>query len=512
MTKAIVYARVSTDDQADKGFSLAAQVEAGRKYAEAHAMTVSQELIDDGVSGAMAFSERPAGATAWALLRSGKAQALIVQNVDRLSRDVVDLLVTIRALLRAGVEVHCLDLGRVTSEYDIMLVIRGWQGSDERQKINRRTMSGKREKLAQGMVIGGTLPYGYTHLRDAQGRIVNFVEQKEQAAVVRLIFQWYTVGDNDCEPLSVYEITTHLRENGIPTKFGGGWQMSTVSRILHNPVYKGEWHYNAKANGDAPQRTFVVSVPALVSAEVWDVAQAQLERNKLKATRNAKRDYLLRGIIKCGCGYAMAGVAKKNKGGVYRYYRCGSRVVFKDEKQCQLAIRADHIEAATWAALRDRIKNSDTYEADLREAQRLEDEEREPKTIELEAVLAMMAEGEAEAVKLAKTLEALTEKQRKGIVGRTLQDKVDALDERYNDLAARRDKLEAELANRHFTDELIQYQLDFAADLRDGIENATNADKRFMLDTFDARVTVTDGKPKLSLQMPKEVLIDLHLP
>ena len=50
------------------------------------------------------------------MLRQHQADALVVQNVDRLSRDVVDLLVTIRELLRAGVEVHCLDLGRVTSE------------------------------------------------------------------------------------------------------------------------------------------------------------------------------------------------------------------------------------------------------------------------------------------------------------------------------------------------------------------------------------------------------------
>ena len=231
MTKrAIVYARVSTDDQAEKGFSLSAQIEAGRKYAEVHGFVVSNELVDDGVSGAMAFSERPAGTTAWTLLRTGEANVLIVQNVDRLSRDVVDLLVTIRALLRAGVEVHCLDLGRVTSEYDIMLVIRGWQGSDERAKIRERSIRGKRAKASQGMVVAvGKPPYGYEHLRDDKGRVVNFSINEEQAAIVRLIFELYTRGDDDRKSYSLYVI--------LPRK--SGHEDKLQARSVYNTTLEG---------------------------------------------------------------------------------------------------------------------------------------------------------------------------------------------------------------------------------------------------------------------------------
>lgn len=520
---AIVYARVSTDDQADKGFSLSAQVDAGRKYAEAHGMTVSHELIDDGVSGAMAFSERPAGTTAWALLRSGKAHALIVQNVDRLSRDVVDLLVTIRALLRVGVEVHCLDLGRVTSEYDIMLVIRGWQGSDERQKIKERSMRGKREKLAQGLIVAGRVTYGYNHLHDEKGRLVNFEINEDQAAVVRLIFQWYTKGDGDGAPLTQRTIAVRLSEAGIQAPHPTGsrrqkeshiWSISTIRRILLLETYKGEYIYRHN-KGKENEEVFKVAVPAIVDAVTWEAAQVQRERNQGKARRNAKHyDYLLSGMVICGeCGTKMYG-ASSNKDTAF-FYRCAAMSKhFKglEKRVCYAKmIRAEVLEAATWAALRDRIKNSKTYEADLREAQRREDEEREPKTAELDAVLAMMAEAEAEAATLGETLQALTEKQRKGIVGKSLQDKIDALDTRYNDLMTRRDVLQAVLANRHFTEEAIQRQLEFAGNLRDGIDNATNAEKRAMLDTFKARVTVTDGKAKLALWMPKEVIIELSL-
>ncbi len=516
MTKrAIVYARVSTDEQAENGFSLVAQVEAGGKYAETLGFTVAFELKDEGVSGAIAFSERPASAKAWALLHDGKAEALIVQNVDRLSRDVVDLLVTIRALLRAGVEVHCLDLGRVTSEYDIMLVIRGWQGSDERQKIKERFMRGKREKLKQGMVIAGHLPYGYVHLRNEKGQVVNLAVNEDQAAVVRLIFEWYTVGDDSGKLLSIRGIAMRLKESGIPTAKAGSdsWATTIVRRILRNPTYKGEWHYNAGADAGTQEQTFVIAVPAIVDAATWEKVQVQLERNKLKAKRNGKHDYLLTGIIKCGCGRSMHGhYIQSGQDKSFFYYVCSDAAMRKDERQCnEKYIRADHLDAATWLALRDRLEHSDTLKADMLEAQRREDEEREPKTAELGAVLAMMREAEGDAVTLAKTLNSLTDEQRKGIVGRSLQNDVDAVNARYDQLTARRDKLEAELANRRVTAEAIAQTIAYTEGARVGLDHATNEDKRFMLDTFNARVTVTDGKPVLSLWMPDEVLIELQL-
>ncbi len=520
---AIVYARVSTDDQADKGFSLAAQVDAGRKYADARGMTVTQELIDDGVSGATAFSERPAGATAWALLRSDKAHALIVQNVDRLSRDVVDLLVTIRALLRAGVEVHCLDLGRVTSEYDIMLVIRGWQGSDERQKINRRMMGGKRQKASEGMVICTSRPpYGYDYERDEKGRVVNFTINEEKAAIVRLIFRLYTEGDGKIGPLSLRGVGRRLTESGIAlpwaTRAGRiGWTATTVTRILQNRAYRGEWQYTAKASGDLPEETFTIAIPAIVDAATWDAAQVQMERNIRKSKRNGKREYLLTGIVQCGCGHTMTGYATidKKTDKEYRYYHCcGRKARYSgiEEQQCsEKTVRADTLEAAAWDVILDRIKNAATLEADLREAQRREDAEREPKTAELDAVLAMMVEAEIEADKLALSFTRLSERdQADGAVGRALQKQIREVDERHKALVARREVLEAELSHRRFTEEAIQRQLDFVARLRAGVENATNEDKRGMLDTLDAQVFVKDGEAQLEYHLNEKVLIELQ--
>jgi site-specific DNA recombinase len=470
MTKrAIVYARVSTDDQAEKGFSLSAQIEAGRKYARVHGFVVTHELIDDGVSGAMAFSERPAGATAWTLLRTGEANVLIVQNVDRLSRDVVNLLVTIRELLRSRAEVHCLDLGRVKSEYDIMLVIRGWQGSDERAKIQERSIRGKRAKLEQGMIVAnGRPPYGYDYLRDDKGRVLSFSVNEEQAKVVRLMYQLYTRGDDDIGAYSLFAVAKHLSAAGIavphPTtsrrkREAHIWSTCVVGHILQSPVYRGEYRYTVDHEAQ-----FAIKVPAIVDDATWQLAQLQRERNRRKAARNSKREYLLTGLVKCECGRGMSGRTTSQRSATtrdYRYYYCGSLVAhfdFERVKKCKTGnIDADRLEGAVWEFYANLLRNPEVFEAKLREAQQLELEEQGPKRAELDAVNAFILEAEEEATQLATALIKST-----GVVEQVLQDKIAAIDERYKALTTRRDELMAVLSNRRLTDRAVTAVLQFA--------------------------------------------------
>jgi len=136
--RAILYARVSSEEQADKGYSLPTQLDACRRYAERLGISVVAEMTED-YSGATAIAERPTGKRLVSMLKRGEANTLIAYQVDRLSRDIVDLLASVRDWIRAGVEIHACDIGRIESELDIVLVIKGWQGSDERKKIIERT-------------------------------------------------------------------------------------------------------------------------------------------------------------------------------------------------------------------------------------------------------------------------------------------------------------------------------------------------------------------------------------
>jgi site-specific DNA recombinase len=107
--RAVLYARVSTDDQADKGYSLPSQIELCRKYAERLGFVVVAELVEDH-SGATPIAERPEGKKMTAMVKSRQADAVVAYQVDRLSRDIVDLLATVRIWIRAGIEVHACDI------------------------------------------------------------------------------------------------------------------------------------------------------------------------------------------------------------------------------------------------------------------------------------------------------------------------------------------------------------------------------------------------------------------
>jgi len=119
MTKqAAIYARVSTDDQAERGYSLPSQIEACKQFATQKGLNVVSVYNDD-ISGAMPISARPEGEQLQEAINTRLINTVIVYCVDRLSRDIVDLLTTVRDWLRAGIAIYCLDIGQITSELDI---------------------------------------------------------------------------------------------------------------------------------------------------------------------------------------------------------------------------------------------------------------------------------------------------------------------------------------------------------------------------------------------------------
>ncbi len=189
-------------------------------------------------------------------------------------------------------------------------------------KLIERTSRGKMSKAKKGKVVGsGHPPYGYDF--SDNGLIIN----EEQARIVRLIYLAYVA-----ERRTVRGIALRLSEMGIeqpvtrwrrderPTL----WSHSSVHKILSNSVYKGEWYYGkvtgqSGVGGARPKRDQVrVEVPAIIDGEVWDAAKRILEQNSEIASRNRKRDYLLSGMVRCGCGYAMT--ANTHRG--VSFYKC----------------------------------------------------------------------------------------------------------------------------------------------------------------------------------------------
>lgn len=518
--RAVIYARVSTDDQADKGYSLPSQLELCRKYVQQLGYTVVVELTED-YTGGIPIAERPTGKQLAAMVKTRQIDAVIVYQVDRLSRDIVNLLATVQMWLRAGIEIHTCDIGKIESELDIVLVIKGWQGSDERKKIIERTMRGRNGKAQSGKVVGGGRPpYGYRFIKDTNGIVMGLEIYEEEGRIVRLIYRWYVYGDEAGAPLSIYEITRKLSEMRIITagetrrnkrkRPSGMWASSQVITMLTNETYAGVWHFrkrignrNRKEDLRPLEEQIAVSVPAIIERDLWEQAQARRERNKRMARRNAKYDYLLRCIIRCGCGRAMTGRFM----GRYRYYHCcwrSSHIVNVEDNPCkEKYVRADWVESLAFDYVKNLFVDPVNFERRLRIAQQKELAEFSPKRDELEAITANILQTERQAEELGR---ALTRADPDGIVAKSLKKQEEEINARHKEQIQRRDKLTEELGARRLTDERIARALSLRERVARGMENPTAEDKRQVFEMLGLTVTVTNGEAKFDCLVPEEAL------
>ncbi len=130
-------------------------------------------------------------------------------------------------------------------------------------------------------------------------------------------------------------------------------------------LHAGTWRYGRRIGGGglkgrrAVERQITVSVPSIIDRATWEQAQAQRQRNPELAKRNAKRDYLLRGFIKCACGRSMSGCYDaRPELTTHRRYRCVSIYYRKRGEVChEKSIDADLAEAIVWECIRRKFEH-----------------------------------------------------------------------------------------------------------------------------------------------------------
>jgi len=503
--RAAIYSRVSTDDQAERGYSLPSQIEACQNFADQKGFEIVSVYQDD-ISGAKPITARPDGYEMQGAIEAGQIQAVIMYQVDRLSRDIVDLLATVRGWLRAGVEIYSLDVGQITSELDIVLVIKGWQGGDERQKIRERTMRGKNAKAQAGKVVGeGTPPFGYTYL---DGEL--FIEES-QAKIVRMIFDWYVSGNEKGGIMSLISIAKRLTEMGIPTpakskgmnwrsdKYGI-WHFATVNWIISSETYCGVLHYGrrvsqgSKIKNRSKDEHTLINVPAIVTREVWELAQARKIHNSKVGRRRMKREYLLRGMVYCSCGRRMVGTQAR--------YICTKRNDYFGEHKCrQRQIPTQVIESVTWEYIIGLITDPLQFEHNLRQAQAQEAETMQPKQKELEHIIALLRDTETEAEDIAQAA-----CKAKGIIAAKLEQQADEVNRRYQALMAHKVELE-EALDSELTNQSVDNLLQFRETVAIGLLNPSLEEKRLWLELLQVTVTVKDFTAVVSCRLSADPLI-----
>ena len=379
LVRAAIYARVSTADQ-EKKETIKPQVAALREFALRWDMEITDEYLDDGISGTLALDKRPEGFRMMQDAADGKFSVILFYKSDRMARNLSYLLDTIKYFDSVNVSMN-----NLTEPFDtstpmgtMVLQILGSFAQMERSMILERTTAGRNRKAQEGIWSGGIVPYGFK--LDAEGKLIpNCTPRKgydfSETDIIQRIFQW--VGN---EKGSAIGTAKRLNEEGIPmwrkyqsrkkaqiepvyrsTKTGT-WMSATVNAMIRAPIYKGVHIYN----GDIERE-----VTALVDEDIWDRAQAQLASNRNLSERG-NRKYLLRGFITCSdCGAAYWGMYRS-----HRYYRCSSQ--FSSNKastgtSCDAKmIPADAVEQEVWDYLKIFAKNPGDVLEELRTNMALE--------------------------------------------------------------------------------------------------------------------------------------------
>src|SRR5690606_17479331 len=230
------YIRVSTQDQAKKGYSLPEQREqAQRKAAQLGYCPQCLVIYEDVHTGSE--MERPAFEALRNAVREGRHDTVICLCPDRLGRNTVGMLLAYEELKAFNVRVEYvqIDVDGDTPEGNLFLQISAVFSEYERRKIISRIRAGKERKVK----VARRLPH---HVR-----LYGYVFDKEtdllqvhpgEAAVVRQVFQWAARGDGGGPPLNAGEIAERLDAMGVPRSDGGrGWYPSTILRMLRRDVY-----------------------------------------------------------------------------------------------------------------------------------------------------------------------------------------------------------------------------------------------------------------------------------
>gem|GEM_PF-421398 len=518
--KALLYLRVSTDEQKENGYGLTSQFYEcieydgrlgyeivgeksykleGGKLVESSDKDATPVYIEE-YSGFSPFGDRPVGKAVMAMLKNRQADAIIVARVDRIARDSLEARIAARIWIKAGIELHTASKGRITDDNDIVFLVETWQGQEDYTKIVKNLRDGRNSKVRGGKVLGtNRAPYGYQFVQDKNNDTVGLQTYEVQAGIVRLIFTWYVK-----ERLTMYAIARKLEEMKIPTPGGeryasrgarGIWSYVTVATLLLNETYAGKWHYGnrrGKLQIRMPQSEhIIVDVPAIVDRSTWTAAQEIRAMNKKNARRNAKHDYLFRGIIECGCGVRMSG--RLPEGNIGRNYICNRRQLTKPSCH-EPTVSAEAIEGQVWAGLKKIIVDREKMGHELNLAQARELSEREPKRDEVEAVDATIANTEKQAADLARALRQIDPDQSEdNIVAKNLRQDVKRTNAQYKEQVKRRDELLTELRAQILTDETIGNMMQYADDVRAGIEEADFAKKRYLLERLKVGVIVKDG-------------------
>lgn len=310
MQTAIIYTRVSTDEQAEKGYSLRDQKQRLEKYCALQGIEIVRHFEDD--HSAKTF-DRPEfkKLVEFITKNKGLVKKLLIVKWDRFSRNLEASLNMITQLVKLGVSVEAIEQPLDDSVPENLLMkafyLAAPQVENARRSLN--TKNGMRKALKEGRYVS-TAPYGFKNTRDEHNRPI--ITHSAMAPVIKKAFEQIATGNYLIEVLR-----KKLYKEGLKIS------RSNFYTLLRNPIYCGK--IRVKAFKDEPEEIVQGIHEPIVSEELFYDVQNVLEGKKKAKTKYAlvNDEYPMRGHLICPrCGKTLTGSSALGNGGKYYYYHC----------------------------------------------------------------------------------------------------------------------------------------------------------------------------------------------
>jgi DNA invertase Pin-like site-specific DNA recombinase len=227
--KIVGYVRVSTATQAEDGLGLDVQKAALRAWCKANGHRLTSILSDEGISGAKELEDRPGLADALDMIRSRKAQGIVVPRLDRLARDLIVQETVLAEIRRIGGEVFSTspaEASYLTDDPDdpsrkMIRQVLGAVSEYERSMVVLRLRNGRRRKAQMGGYASGAPAFGL------EARDGDLIKSPDEQMTIKRMAELRASG------ASLREICSALESEGHQTKRGGtSWQPMGVKRVL----------------------------------------------------------------------------------------------------------------------------------------------------------------------------------------------------------------------------------------------------------------------------------------
>jgi site-specific DNA recombinase len=320
-----IYARVSTEEQAQEGFSIRAQQQKLKEYANIKDWSVFDIYLDEGISGKN-LTQRPAITRMIDDIKAGHVKNVLVFKIDRLTRSTADLVFLIDLFKECDCAFNSLmeSIDTSTASGRMFIKIIGIFAEFERENIAERCRVGYERKVREGYTNAARcVSYGYDRVKGQKIQTIN----ENEAENVRMIFDMYVN-----QGMSFLGIAKSLNLREISTKNNSFWNGAAVRGVLCNCNYIGNVRYALRE----PDRNFETGGlhEAIISEELYNETQVLMKKNSIYAPtkRPSERNYFAGFVYcdKCEARLMPRSYSKKQNGNVVRSV---SNVVFVCRKK-----------------------------------------------------------------------------------------------------------------------------------------------------------------------------------